>query len=65
MDFSPLSDASASTSYEKIADICDELMLKAAAELEEAPLPFAIHLLSHIYANVTAQDFCGNQYRQR
>ncbi|KAI5593478.1 hypothetical protein BDE02_03G017000 [Populus trichocarpa] len=55
MDFSPLTDALASKSYEKIADICDELMLKATAELEEAPFeeewPFAIHLLSHIYAN--------------
>jgi hypothetical protein len=28
MDFSPLTDALASKSYEKIADICDELMLK-------------------------------------
>jgi hypothetical protein len=28
MDFSPLTDALDSKSYEKIADICDELMLK-------------------------------------
>lgn len=28
MDFSPLTDALASKFYEKIADICDELMLK-------------------------------------
>ncbi|CAK7357001.1 unnamed protein product [Dovyalis caffra] len=55
MDFSPLTDALASKSYGKIADICDELMLKAAAELEGTPFeeewPFAIHLLAHFYVN--------------
>lgn len=57
MDFSPLTDALASKSYGKIADICDELMLKGAAEMEGVPFeeewPFAIHLLAHIYVNDT------------
>ncbi|KAJ6342812.1 hypothetical protein OIU78_010679, partial [Salix suchowensis] len=55
MDFSPLTDALSSKSYGKIADICDELMLKGAAEMEGVPFeeewPFAIHLLAHIYVN--------------
>lgn len=53
MDFSVVKDAMASKSYDKIADICDELMLQAAAEgvmLQEV-WPYAIHLLGHIYVN--------------
>lgn len=52
MDFSPLSEALASKSYEKIADICDEIMLQVAAEgvSFQDDWPYAIHLLGHIYA---------------
>ncbi|XVF52530.1 hypothetical protein PTKIN_Ptkin05aG0025800 [Pterospermum kingtungense] len=51
MDFSVLNEALASKSFDKIADICDNLMLQVAAE--GVPFrdewPFAIHLLGHIY----------------
>ncbi|PPD94441.1 hypothetical protein GOBAR_DD08570 [Gossypium barbadense] len=51
MDFSVLNEALASKSFNKIADICDNLMLQVAAE--GVPFrdewPFAIHLLGHIY----------------
>ncbi|XP_061988863.1 COP9 signalosome complex subunit 8 [Rosa rugosa] len=52
MDFSPLSEALASKSYERIADICDEIMLQVAAEgvSFQEDWPYAIHLLGHIYA---------------
>ncbi|KAL6297460.1 hypothetical protein ACE6H2_005602 [Prunus campanulata] len=43
MDFSLLSEALTSKSYEKVADICDEQML-------QDDWPYAIHLLGHIYA---------------
>ncbi|KNA03003.1 hypothetical protein SOVF_213300 [Spinacia oleracea] len=52
MDFSPLTDAIASESYDKIADICDNLMLQVSAEgiVFQNDWPYAIHLLGHIYA---------------
>ncbi|KAL9451306.1 hypothetical protein AB3S75_012962 [Citrus x aurantiifolia] len=53
MDFSPLTDALASKSYEKIADICDDLMLKVAAEgiAFQDEWPYVIHLLGCYYVN--------------
>ncbi|KAJ4716984.1 COP9 signalosome complex subunit 8 [Melia azedarach] len=53
MDFSPLTDALASKSYEKIADICDDLMLRVAAQgvAFQDEWPYVIHLLGHIYIN--------------
>ncbi|CAL1385467.1 unnamed protein product [Linum trigynum] len=53
MDFTPLSNAMAAKSFEKVADICDELMLKAAAEGVpfQDEWPYAVHLLGHIYVN--------------
>ncbi|BBG96106.1 COP9 signalosome, subunit CSN8 [Prunus dulcis] len=52
MDFSLLSEALNSKSYEKVADICDEHMLQVAAEgvAFQDDWPYAIHLLGHIYA---------------
>ncbi|XP_065872425.1 COP9 signalosome complex subunit 8 [Euphorbia lathyris] len=53
MDFTPLSEALASKSYDKISDVCDQLMLKFAAEGVpfQDEWPYAIHLLGHIYVN--------------
>ncbi|KAL6964340.1 COP9 signalosome complex subunit 8 [Sarracenia purpurea var. burkii] len=53
MDFSLLSDAMASKSYEKIADICDDLMLQVATQgiAFHDEWPYAIHLLGHIYVD--------------
>ncbi|XP_062178051.1 COP9 signalosome complex subunit 8 [Alnus glutinosa] len=53
MDFSLLTEPLASKSYEKIADICDNLLLQAAAEgvAYQDQWPYAIHLLGHIYAD--------------
>uniref|UniRef100_A0A0V0HCM8 COP9 signalosome complex subunit 8 n=1 Tax=Solanum chacoense TaxID=4108 RepID=A0A0V0HCM8_SOLCH len=53
MDTSQLNEALASSSYDKIADICDNLMLQGAAEGIEFQdeWPYAIHLLGHIYSN--------------
>ncbi|PSS02846.1 COP9 signalosome complex subunit 8 like [Actinidia chinensis var. chinensis] len=53
MDFSVLSDAMASKSFEKIADICDELMLQAATQgiAFNDEWPYAIHLLGHFYVD--------------
>ncbi|MCL7044933.1 hypothetical protein MKW94_007399 [Papaver nudicaule] len=54
MDFSPLKEAVAAKSYEKIADICDELMLQVTAQgiiAYQQSWPYAIHLLGHIYVN--------------
>ncbi|CAN1813122.1 COP9 signalosome complex subunit 8 [Linum perenne] len=55
MDFALLSNALGCESYGKIADICDELMLKANAAAEGVPFqdewPYAIHLLGYIYLN--------------
>lgn len=52
MDFSLLGDAIASKSYDKIADICDNLMLQVSAEgvAFQNDWPYSIHLLGHIYA---------------
>lgn len=51
MDFSLLTDAISSRSYDKIADICDNLKLQVAAEgiAFQSEWPYAIHLLGHIY----------------
>ncbi|KAL0365095.1 UNVERIFIED_CONTAM: COP9 signalosome complex subunit [Sesamum angustifolium] len=53
MDFSALTDALASESYDQIANICDTLMLQAASEgmSFREDWPYAIHLLGHIYVN--------------
>ncbi|KAL0384530.1 UNVERIFIED_CONTAM: COP9 signalosome complex subunit [Sesamum radiatum] len=53
MDFSALTDALASKSYDQIANICDTLMLQAASEgiAFRDDWPYAIHLLGHIYIN--------------
>ncbi|KAF5448576.1 hypothetical protein F2P56_029095 [Juglans regia] len=53
MDFSPLTEALASKSYEKIADICDNLLLQAAAEgvAYQDQWPYVIHLLGHFYVD--------------
>lgn len=53
IDFSPLSDALASRSYDRVADICDNLLLQVSAEGIEFQneWPYAIHLLGHIYVN--------------
>ncbi|XP_057516701.1 COP9 signalosome complex subunit 8 [Amaranthus tricolor] len=52
IDFSSLTDAIAAKSYDKIADVCDNLMLQVSAEgiTYENDWPYAIHLLGHIYA---------------
>ncbi|CAB4263193.1 unnamed protein product [Prunus armeniaca] len=61
MDFSLLSEALTSKSYEKVADICDEHMLQVAAEgvAFQEDWPYAIHLLGHIYAEF---DLSGGKY---
>ncbi|KAG9444223.1 hypothetical protein H6P81_015563 [Aristolochia fimbriata] len=53
MDFSLLSEALSSKSYEKVSEICDELMLQAAAQgiNFQDEWPHAIHLLGHLYIN--------------
>ncbi|KAK6251046.1 hypothetical protein QUC31_008638 [Theobroma cacao] len=53
MDFSVLNGALASKSFDRIADICDNLMLQVAAEgvAFQDEWPFAIHLLGHIYVD--------------
>ncbi|MQL85202.1 hypothetical protein Taro_017731 [Colocasia esculenta] len=54
MDLSQLRDAMVSKSYDKIAGICDELMLQAASTQATAfreEWPYAVHLLGHIYVN--------------
>ncbi|GLT80561.1 hypothetical protein SLA2020_519950 [Shorea laevis] len=53
MDFSSLTEAMALKSFEKIADICDNLLLQAAAEgiPFHGEWPFTIHLLGHIFVN--------------
>ncbi|KAL8540661.1 hypothetical protein ACS0TY_002053 [Phlomoides rotata] len=53
MDFSALNEALAFKSYDKIADICDNIMLQAASEglgFDEE-WPYAVHLLGHFYVN--------------
>uniref|UniRef100_A0A5B6ZXI0 COP9 signalosome complex subunit 8 n=1 Tax=Davidia involucrata TaxID=16924 RepID=A0A5B6ZXI0_DAVIN len=53
MDFSLLKDAMASKSYEKIADICNNLMLQVATQgiAFQDEWPYAIHLLGLIYVD--------------
>ncbi|KAL5711989.1 COP9 signalosome complex subunit 8 [Ranunculus cassubicifolius] len=53
MDFTQLKEALNSKSYQKIADICDELMLQASSQgiAFQEEWPYAIHILGHIYAN--------------
>ncbi|XP_017697317.1 COP9 signalosome complex subunit 8-like isoform X2 [Phoenix dactylifera] len=53
MDLSQLQSTLASKSYEKIADICDEVMLQVASRgiAFQEEWPYAIHLLGHIYVN--------------
>ncbi|XP_022758143.1 COP9 signalosome complex subunit 8-like [Durio zibethinus] len=53
MDFSVLNEALASKSFDKIADICDNLILQVAAEGVpfQDEWPFTIHLLGHIYVD--------------
>ncbi|CAI9304315.1 unnamed protein product [Lactuca saligna] len=53
MDFSQLTDAMASRSYDKVADICDQLMLQIASQgvAFQDEWPYAVHLLGHIYLN--------------
>ncbi|KAJ7968112.1 COP9 signalosome complex subunit 8 [Quillaja saponaria] len=53
MDFSMLTATMASKSFEKIADICDNIMLQVAAEgiAYQDEWPYAIHLLGHIYVD--------------
>ncbi|PIA41166.1 hypothetical protein AQUCO_02300160v1 [Aquilegia coerulea] len=53
MDFSLLKEAMESNSFEKIADICDQLMLQVSAQgiKFEEDWPYTIHLLGHLYVN--------------
>ncbi|XP_076959528.1 COP9 signalosome complex subunit 8-like [Bidens hawaiensis] len=53
MDISELTDAMASRSYNKVADICDQLMLQIASQgvAFQDEWPYAVHLLGHIYLN--------------
>ncbi|XP_051147377.1 COP9 signalosome complex subunit 8 [Andrographis paniculata] len=53
MDFASLTDALASKSYDKVASICDALMLQFASEgiAFRDEWPYAIHLLGYIYVN--------------
>ncbi|XP_019440397.1 PREDICTED: COP9 signalosome complex subunit 8 [Lupinus angustifolius] len=53
MDLSRVRVALASKTYDKLADICDDLMLQVAADgiAYEEEWPYALHLLSHFYVN--------------
>ncbi|KAL3635285.1 COP9 signalosome complex subunit 8 [Castilleja foliolosa] len=53
MDFSALNDALAFKSYDRIADICDDLMLQVASEgvAYHEEWPYSVHLLGHLYIN--------------
>ncbi|KAG5000583.1 hypothetical protein AAZX31_08G181700 [Glycine max] len=53
MDFSSVRAALDSKSYDKVADVCDNLMLQVAAEgiAYQDDWPYTIHLLSHIYVH--------------
>ncbi|KAJ3675166.1 hypothetical protein LUZ60_004208 [Juncus effusus] len=53
MDLSQLHDALASRSYDKIADVCDELLIQVASKgvSYHEEWPYAIHLLGHLYIN--------------
>nr|AFK45177.1 unknown [Lotus japonicus] len=53
MDLSTVTATLASKSYDKVADICDNLMLQVATDGigYHDDWPYAIHLLSHFYVN--------------
>ncbi|XP_061337207.1 COP9 signalosome complex subunit 8 [Gastrolobium bilobum] len=53
MDFTTVTTALASKSYDKVADVCENLMLQVAADgiSYQDDWPYAIHLLSHIYVH--------------
>ncbi|KAF8077254.1 hypothetical protein N665_1053s0010 [Sinapis alba] len=53
MDFSPVTDALAVKSFDKVADICDNLMLQVASEgiSFHDDWPYAIHLLGFFYVD--------------
>ncbi|KAK1402312.1 COP9 signalosome complex subunit 8 [Heracleum sosnowskyi] len=53
MDYTALTEAMSSKSYEKIADICNDLLLQGAAEgvAYNEDWPYAIHLLGLIYVD--------------
>ncbi|KAL9321449.1 hypothetical protein ACSQ67_013288 [Phaseolus vulgaris] len=53
MDFSSVKATLDSKSYEKVADVCDNLMLQVAADgiAYQDDWPYAIHLLSHYYVH--------------
>ncbi|KAK7246818.1 hypothetical protein RIF29_41688 [Crotalaria pallida] len=60
MDLTTVTVALASKSYDKLADICDNLMLQVAAEgiSYQEEWPYSIHLLSHFYVNdITSARF--------
>ncbi|KAJ1696306.1 hypothetical protein LUZ63_004818 [Rhynchospora breviuscula] len=53
MDLSQLHNALSSQSFDKVADICDELILHVASTGVgyQEEWPYAIHLLGHLYIN--------------
>ncbi|KAL0648953.1 hypothetical protein Bca4012_047244 [Brassica carinata] len=53
MDLSPVTEALAVKSFDKIANICDNLMLQVASEgiSFHDDWPYAIHLLGHLYVD--------------
>ncbi|KAK6947502.1 CSN8/PSMD8/EIF3K [Dillenia turbinata] len=53
MDFSVLTDALASNSFDQVADICDDLMLQVASQgiALQDEWPYAIHLLGYMYVD--------------
>lgn len=53
MDYTALTEAMASKSYDKIADICNDLLLQGASEgvAYNEDWPYAIHLLGLIYVD--------------
>ncbi|KAL1802106.1 hypothetical protein ACET3Z_030753 [Daucus carota] len=53
MDYTALTEAISSKSYEKIAEMCDDLMLQGSTEgvVNNEDWPYAIHLLGHIYVD--------------
>ncbi|KAL6501252.1 COP9 signalosome complex subunit 8 [Orobanche hederae] len=53
MDFSALHAALSLKFYDRIAEICDDLMLQVASEgvAYQDEWPYAVHLLGHIYIN--------------
>lgn len=55
MDLSAVKTALESKSYDKIADICDNLMLQVAADgvAFHDEWPYAVHLLAHFYVHDT------------